>query len=1428
MTVSNFSFLENTHADLAHAARLAEAFAAQDPQTTLCKLRLIGETLARDLAQQMAIVFDGPADFCLVVRSLRRAGVLDGSICAALDEVRRKGNRASHELADYSTHEAVGAMRALHKAAGIIGTRLGSRKPSAFVWPLAETESKKSKRTLAEREVATLMRRSIEARAADPERYEPKREALLLEAAAAERLVEEATRNEKGPAATAVQASLSEIRKQLREPEPATVSPDSACPKCGAAMEQRTARRGPTAGRAFLSCVRYPDCRGTRSLTPRPDDAPASRRPMIGWRNQLSFPGWTIEFVELGGRLRQADDTSRLSAMAQRTATEAAMLCHGAEQKPPQEMVELARLLKRLLLRGRRPAVDGVVSSAILGGSPGSTGRLEPAMPSEEALLAALTHRRPLELERRACLHGGTPLLDPAYELPFLDSMIRSIAPSAGAWCLPQAPLGPLIGSSANDRRRVDFAFSHPRLPHVVVVEIDGEQHAKAVEVDQARDADLRKAGVEVIRIRGRELEHAWPAIAKILEPLGNNPSAPSQDLLRRVWGPALAHRTAFALAEAIERGWLAGSSWSILIEEPTGIAVAYLQSALEIIDAIGRSRGNGAGPESVLVRSANGKACLLHWHAPGRYVRTAMTSNDPVPALRLVLEVDTGLLHALPDVDATPTILMRSVLLPAEPRVSLPTFDGPRYVAAPGVPDRAALLRILKACFDKEEFRPEGPHPRPQERAVRKLLAGEDVVALLPTGAGKSMIYQLAAMLVPGVTVVIDPIVALIEDQIDGLASHGIDRVLGFTAADAQEGIAQHKRRQLADGKAMFAFIAPERLQMWSFRQTLSEMSETAAVNVAVVDEAHCVSEWGHDFRTAYLDLGSVIRDVCEDASGRVPPIAALTGTASPLVLRDVLAELAIDRGHPDALLQPESFNREELTFEVVRCAPGQHLRVLADVLGTLPARLGEQEISAEQWMRPAGDESRCGIVFCRTKKDQRSGAPGVESVADHLTEWSKREVQAYHGTLHASTKRAIARDFKNNATTMLVATSAYGMGIDKPNVRWIAHVGVPGSIEAYYQEAGRAGRDRKRAHCVILASDDDRDVLDFFRKQSFAGEAADAAAILAVLKLLGPLDEGGVVHLPFVTDDKQRIEQKALLRLKMLGVLKDYLVDFGGQSFMCRKAKCTPSSLDSAYVQFVRRSQPARVAAIAAELAASQPPTLDAHVRRNVDLLLRFVYDQIVGARERATDEMLLLTSVCTTDAQIRDRILRYLKIEGVAAVLLPLLQAEQFNLMALLQVGLELQTEDAGADLLGATARYLESYPDNPGLLMLRAMSEVLLLRGEASQFVQNLQASVGAASQRYSVSDSDLGQALHALLDWVRLLRQEWAPLVYPIIDLAFPTVLPSDLKRSQRAILGGSIAVDAMELQVVVARRRRDHWRWLSRTAASVSSHPELQ
>ncbi len=335
---------------------------------------------------------------------------------------------------------------------------------------------------------------------------------------------------------------------------------------------------------------------------------------------------------------------------------------------------------------------------------------------------------------------------------------------------------------------------------------------------------------------------------------------------------------------------------------------------------------------------------------------------------------------------------------------------------------------QALEAYFGFPEFR------EPQQEVISHILAGKDVFVLMPTGGGKSLCYQLPALLLEGVTIVVSPLVALMKDQVDSLTARGIAATLINSSIPASEQ--QRRIQQLRNGEFRLVYIAPERFRSRSFLDTLGRVT----IALFAVDEAHCISQWGHDFRPR---LGAVLEEL-----GR-PQTAAFTATATPEVRSDVVQQLGLQ----EPSLFVAGFARPNLRFLVT-----------------------ETESEAQKYarLRELIGQNQTGIIYCATRKR-------VEQITQELKSWGVKVVD-YHGGIEDEARRTAQNQFKQSECDVVVATNAFGMGIDRADLRFIAHFDIPGSLEAYYQEAGRAGRDGEPAVCELLFNYADTRVQEFF----------------------------------------------------------------------------------------------------------------------------------------------------------------------------------------------------------------------------------------------------------------------------------------------------------------------------------------------------------
>ena len=773
----------------------------------------------------------------------------------------------------------------------------------------------------------------------------------------------------------------------------------------------------------------------------------------------------------------------------------------------------------------------------------------------------------------------------------------------------PQRLVTSIVGEHERfTRQRVDFAieFPYPIAGNKgIVIEIDGEQHQAGINqkqnrLDYERDQAISNAGwAKPLRLqKDRFTQQRLQSVDtkqllqseyfKILSDNYTNPLYNTEeglDILQVVLSPFAIARLQKVLLELILRGVLdlSANSWKIaVIERDVPCAVAAIEDLKQWFACLFTLENRKRILPSIelqIYTSTEFQTAKLHrqlptWASVFSDVSAFQAASTNIYDVLLDVSMfqRSCLTTKLLDLPCHYEIRLRSTYNQTATRTFI-TSDLIAYrpVAQKRIDEtyeilpeaEEALTYCLQSIFRKNSFRPG------QLEILNRALQLQSVIGLLPTGGGKSLTYQLAALLQPGITLVIDPLKSLMKDQVENLRKNGIDACLYINSSlNTEERVFEIGR--LRQAEVLFAFVSPERLQITEFRDTLASMEQQHVYfSYCVIDEVHCVSEWGHDFRISYLKLGENAMNFCKTKNIQTIPLFGLTATASFDVLSDVQRELSDKQAHgrlgEDAIIRFETANRAELQFEIVKvtipqpqgnaglfdikAAMGQAKQLkIEELLQELPQAFARynaeprynelrlENLETERFFTDSCEHA--GIIFCPHRSwyfgvsDQyKPDTAARKGVYDYLfllpeegssSESKFPEIRA--GIFMGSgdedsanqkieeTSIKAQENFIHNKIHILVATKAFGMGIDKPNIRFTIHVNYPSSLEGFIQEAGRAGRDRKLSLSYLLFNDQefsteygntdiDKDILLHFYHIAFKGQAKERAILHELL---------------------------------------------------------------------------------------------------------------------------------------------------------------------------------------------------------------------------------------------------------------------------------------------------------------------------------------
>jgi len=969
------------------------------------------------------------------------------------------------------------------------------------------------------------------------------------------------------------------------------------------------------------------------------------------------------------------------------------------------------------------------------------------------------------EGERRAGYEGSDA------ELEFFQSVL---APTLGFPLLDYVRFQPLLTDLGLDpqqfsAQRADFAVETGR-GLKLVIEVDGPQHAAHLQKNQdaGRDKALRAKGWIVWRVPTHRL-HATQALSHELKDVMlsvkrgnwglNVPSVPVRQpsLVDVVWGATVIARIQFLLLAGLREGLLGGDGgWRLCIDE-LDTEVAHL--AIEDFEEwFNRLR-------------------ILYGLPPLTPIK--LVEKDEVHQLRIVVSVmnPTAVLEVQSNLPLAWSVPEAGLV----PEPILRFYSSGNIVKV----DHCALKGFAADIFRKANFR-EG-----QLEIIECILKGQDVMGLLPTGGGKSLTYQLAAFLLPGATLYVAPLKSLLQDQFERLTSEGIDA--GCFISSALTGRAKlEAEARFEAGNVRLLQVAPERFLMEGFRNLLaSYQGAFGRIVQVVVDECHCVSEWGHDFRPAYLSLSRIVRE----RTGRLrcsAPVVALTGTASSIVLGDVRRELGMQNKAVE--VRASRLDRPELTLHFV---PVKDIRDKKQALIRIAQEFHEQYSGTNGGL----------LVFTSHTNGQYGVLDLAGIVANSLNLTLHADIRVYSGeppmkfmTTGSSWdayKSAAQRDFisgKSGNFQMMVATKAFGMGIDKPSIREVVHILAPQSPEAYYQEVGRAARDRKLAAAHLLFCDQSSQTTDIIlspstdidtARKSYQGTKGKSADFLVTFyfhaeRFKGVDQEVGVAQaaIEAIRDEiikgaqgqvllrfrpvtpakhwrEESVLEQSLVRLIHLGVVADYTKDYRAKTFSVflvsewfnkladpeEYSAYLSESLETYLLRYTTRVPRGLTAElnVAGDIKAAEGSALRA--------MVKYLYDEIERKRRTATRTMLEIARAGVTKPEVaRKLLLNYLQASTKFTD-----ELEQIAQGDMLSSDWTKVADSATApaevdELRGAVARVLESYPTHPGLLLLSSIVRVRPSEVDLKRSNEEFSAALKSASDIASDADAaDLAEA-----------------------------------------------------------------------------------
>lgn len=871
----------------------------------------------------------------------------------------------------------------------------------------------------------------------------------------------------------------------------------------------------------------------------------------------------------------------------------------------------------------------------------------------------------------------------------------------------------------AFNKQMVDFYI--PLLK--TVIEVDGEDHQNQKSLDQKRDKALERSGINVVRIetksiRNRDYEQFKTEFRKIYldnkdkiedyrEYLDSNPKDYEVDIKL-----ASIVRFQVFILELLDRGVLSFDSRNWKFNVFAANARDYLELALKDLELW---IGNVAALFNTTVEMPS--INIIVYENQGELENKKDHINVKFDLHKRWDDTiwEDNVYHIRTDFDDDANYFVTNI---NEPVI---------YALRPEKHQRY-LEYLLENLFGHKTFN-EG-----QLDIIINSLNGEDTVGLLPTGGGKSLTYQLCVMLQPAISFVVVPIKSLMLDQINNLTGKNHITHASYINGDLSPSESSKRLKDFASGKFFFLIISPERFQARSFRDEISLVNRTKALSIAVIDEVHCLSEWGHEFRTSYLALAKSIRKFAPSSR-----FLALTATASSKVLKDITAELQIESNNIRTI---SNFTRKELEFNIIKVNKSNRLEHLMQLSRD---NMGKNE-SRDQGKGPS-------LIFT-SNVDGKNGcfeiSQNIHLETGYRTAfYSGKPPKSFDRSLFSSYKDETQDAFMRDQIDVLVATKAFGMGIDKGNIRQTIHYGIPGSLESFYQEAGRAGRDRNKSNCIVLYSPDH---LNDEQTQFLFGMNTDLTVLnKEKKKLKGDLNslmffltsnlmdieeevkeifdfyyanftnEDTEVVLDFKNNKDQSRKEKSIYRLAVLGIVDDWTMNWKSREIEVELAEWNEQTVTDNLTNHIKKydymftldrndNNSAQYDVFITQFQDNETPFL----KRILFVLLKWYNDNVIYSRKRSMLLMKQYADEFTDSQSLQEKVETYFKRNNDVYLLEKIVAKEDkfknwYKIFYVQEEGKDDQPRALSTfkSLKITVSRFLESYNNDISLNLINGM-------------------------------------------------------------------------------------------------------------------------